>query len=296
MIGALQDCRAFFYSRRGMKTGVVFLFLYLITESFVLAKNGSPIVAVSLQKALGSIQDATDSNTPGTLVKRDSHGTISVGLVRGNLEGEASLNIRKSGDSLSGHLLFQPGAHICLLTPSSGSITIQPPEILHDSYAFVLPQEGGKVGQCLCNVATGGELAWQYPVPRVTIHAYVGSDVLIEQTGVAQKVYFSEAAVAVPDVWNAEKSEFVTPEDGMFQVFSILCFDAKNKANRWYEVYKNDGPLAGYGSCWNSIGVPVFISGNILLKKGDRLSFWYTGRKGDTICARYTNISIQQLY
>jgi len=57
-------------------------------------------IATSVSAYLAS----TPSNTPNTLVKRDTSGNFSAGTITANLIGAASANVLKSGDTMSGDL------------------------------------------------------------------------------------------------------------------------------------------------------------------------------------------------
>lgn len=58
---------------------------------------------------------ATDANTIGTLVKRDSIGNFSAGTITANLSGASSLNVLKTGDTMTGPLT---------LTGASSNLTV----------------------------------------------------------------------------------------------------------------------------------------------------------------------------
>ncbi|MFZ9596574.1 MAG: hypothetical protein ACO3A2_10910, partial [Bdellovibrionia bacterium] len=68
------------------------------------------VSSAQLASAATSVQGATSSNTADTLVKRDPAGNFSAATItaqfNGNLTGRASLNVLKSGDTLTGLLVL----------------------------------------------------------------------------------------------------------------------------------------------------------------------------------------------
>ena len=94
----------------------------IATVAFV---GGSTAASINTAQQLANA--ATNANTVSTIVKRDgsgnfSAGTVSanlVGSVSGSVTGAASLNVLKSGDTMSGALTLSAGA---LTLPSNGLI------------------------------------------------------------------------------------------------------------------------------------------------------------------------------
>jgi hypothetical protein len=70
----------------------------------------------------GNIQFAS-ANTASTAVQRDSNGDFSAGTITASLTGAASLNVLKSGDTMSGNLTFSAGNGIVINTSANSLAT-----------------------------------------------------------------------------------------------------------------------------------------------------------------------------
>lgn len=61
-------------------------------------------------KVANSATTATSSNTPSTIVARDSSGNFSAGTITASLTGHASLDVLKAGDTMAGTLTLPAGS------------------------------------------------------------------------------------------------------------------------------------------------------------------------------------------
>ena len=52
------------------------------------------------------VANSTNANTPSTIVKRDANGNFAAGTITASVNGKASLNVLKSGDTMSGNINF----------------------------------------------------------------------------------------------------------------------------------------------------------------------------------------------
>jgi hypothetical protein len=94
--------------------------------------NGNVTLAAGTDLSLGSLgqtltlsANSDTNNTANTLVRRDASGNFAAGTITGNLNGAASLNVLKAGDTMTGTLTINPGSINLVTSPStatSGSI------------------------------------------------------------------------------------------------------------------------------------------------------------------------------
>lgn len=117
---------------------------------------------------------ATNANTANTIVKRDTSGNFSAGMISGNLTGtvtgSASLNVLKAGDTMTGNLTF--GANLgTVFTGSSGTATLQGPSgAIATNYVLRLPTAQGSANQTLANDGSGN-LSWQAHIASITANS-----------------------------------------------------------------------------------------------------------------------------
>lgn len=216
----------------------------------------------------------------------------------GNLTGAASLNVLKAGDTMTGNLVMDNQTQLRLReTTASGTdyVALQAPATLAAPYTLTMPVNAGSNAQVLTTNGSGA-LSWQYSVPRVTVHAYLSSNTNINASNTPQIIPFNTTLVDVGNNFNTTTNTFTAPVAGYYHIVSALSFDANRTQVRYYELYKNGTPLTGYGVYWQVNRAPVSLSGIVSLAANDTLTFYYTGRSGDTILARYTNLTIQLLY
>ena len=81
----------------GVQTGTV--------VSFVGGQTAANVAAATILA-----NNATENNIPDTIVKRDASGNFSAGTITSNLVGSASLNVLKSGDTMTGQLTLPAGS------------------------------------------------------------------------------------------------------------------------------------------------------------------------------------------
>lgn len=129
------------------------------------------VTAANIASGANAANAATNLNTVSTIVKRDASGNFAAGTitanltgnVTGNVTGSASLNVLKTGDTMSGSLTF-PANKGNVYTDGTGSktVTLQgPTTAIGTSYVLRLPTGvPGTSGQALVS-DTSGVLSWQ---------------------------------------------------------------------------------------------------------------------------------------
>ena len=83
------------------KTGVTLNFRSLLADPHVNIITNTSTVEIST--------DATNLNTPSTIVARDASGNFVAGTITANLTGSASNNVLKTGDTMTGTLTMPAG-------------------------------------------------------------------------------------------------------------------------------------------------------------------------------------------
>ena len=86
------------------------------TVAYVGGKTAAEVAA-----SINLTQGATSVDFPLTLVKRDASGNFTAGIITASLTGAASLNVLKSGDTMSGSLNMGGNKVTNLDTPTSAS-------------------------------------------------------------------------------------------------------------------------------------------------------------------------------
>ena len=117
-------------------------------------------------KVANSATTATSSPTGNTIVLRDSSGNFSANVITanltGNVTGAASLNVLKTGDSMTGTLsmLSQNAVHFNNAT-NSGFVGINAPTSVPSSYTLSLPSTIPTATQVLtASTGTPTQLEW----------------------------------------------------------------------------------------------------------------------------------------
>ena len=64
----------------------------------------------TINKVSNSATTATSANTGGTIVARDGLGSFAAGTITASLTGASSLNVLKTGDTMTGQLIINPSA------------------------------------------------------------------------------------------------------------------------------------------------------------------------------------------
>lgn len=105
--------------------------------------------------------NGTSSNTASTLVARNGSGNFSAGTITANLTGNASGNVLKTGDSMTGNLTLLTGNALRLQdTAGSNFVGLAAPATVGASYTVLFPSSAPVSTQTL--VATSAtDLTWQ---------------------------------------------------------------------------------------------------------------------------------------
>ncbi|MBA3954431.1 hypothetical protein H0X48_03885, partial [Candidatus Dependentiae bacterium] len=85
--------------------------------------------ATTVASAVTQVQAASSLSDPGTLVLRDEQGSFSANIITANLTGNASGNVNKLGDSMSGPLSITPSSETALTVtgaPATPAIRVIP--------------------------------------------------------------------------------------------------------------------------------------------------------------------------
>lgn len=121
--------------------------------------------AASVASGVTAANNATSTNTASTIVKRDASGNFAVGTVSGNLTGAASLNVLKSGDTMTGNLTMATQNQLRLQDASgSNYLGVRAPEAVTTSYTLTLPADTGTAGKVLATDGSG-TLSWANATP-----------------------------------------------------------------------------------------------------------------------------------
>lgn len=125
-------------------------------------------------KVANSATTATDTNTANAIVTRDASGNFNAGTitadligdvngnVTGNVTGSASLNVLKSGDTMTGTLVMADQNQIQLRENASNgtdAVSIQAPAALATNYTLTLPVNDGNSNEVLQTNGSGA-LSW----------------------------------------------------------------------------------------------------------------------------------------
>ncbi len=122
--------------------------------------------ATNVHNAELAANAATNLNTASTIIKRDASGNFSAGTisanltgnVTGNVTGLSSLNVLKSGDSMTGNLTFASGKGAVYTDSTTNTVTLQAPTNV-TSYVMKWPAAQGGSNQMLTNDGSGN-LSW----------------------------------------------------------------------------------------------------------------------------------------
>ena len=136
-------------------------------------------------KVANSATTASTTSSPNTIVLRDASGNFAAGTITatflgnltGNVTGSASLNVLKSGDTMTGNLVMSNQKQIQLaelLTNGVNYAALQSPALLSSSYTLTLPTTAGSSNQVLTTDGTG-VLSWQ-TVPSTTTSVTQGGN------------------------------------------------------------------------------------------------------------------------
>ena len=128
----------------GSGTGQVYQSKSGLTLNFRTLLDGEYTVITTNADDITIDTDATSSNIPSTIVKRDASGNFAAGTITanliGNVTGSASLNVLKAGDSMSGGLNMLNQQPVIFQDSSVGNyVGINAPTDVISSYTLSLP-------------------------------------------------------------------------------------------------------------------------------------------------------------
>lgn len=151
--------------------------------SDVSASGNGPVVATvnsvggstaaNIHNAELAANAATNTNTAGTIVKRDASGNFTAGTITANLTGAASANVLKAGDTMTGDLTFASGKGSIFTDSGSKTVSVFAPTTIGTSYVLRLPTNvAASNGQVLTS-DTSGNLTWTTPSTVATSYSGV---------------------------------------------------------------------------------------------------------------------------
>ncbi len=119
--------------------------------------------------------DATSANTPSTIVARDGSGNFSANTITASLIGAASLNVLKTGDTMTGNLALASQSAIRWQdATNSGYVGLRAPTSVPSSYTVDLPATAPIIGQFLqASSASATQWATVGGTPSVSKTYYV---------------------------------------------------------------------------------------------------------------------------
>lgn len=137
--------------------------------------------AASIHNAELLANTATNNNTANAIVRRDASGNFTAGTITANLTGNvagtvtgsASLNVLKSGDTMTGNLVFGAGKGSVFTDSGSSTVSVVAPTTVGTSYVLKLPTGvAASNGQVLTS-DTAGNLSWTTPSTTATSYSGV---------------------------------------------------------------------------------------------------------------------------
>jgi len=139
------------------RTGNVLNFKTLQQGSFMTITNNTNEINIAT--------NGTASNTPSTLVARDSNGFFVTSGITSSLTGAASSNVLHSGDYMTGDLNMFNLSALTLSVGVTGSagISLKAPAALSSSYSLSLPATGPSSNNNQLLAATGAGSRWYTP-------------------------------------------------------------------------------------------------------------------------------------
>ncbi len=156
------------------------------TQSATVVNSVGGQSAANVASATTAANAATSSNTPNTIVKRDVSGNFSAGTITANLTGNASGNVLKTGDTMTGALVMATQNQV-KFQDSFGSnyVGINAPSSVSSSYTLSLPSDSPSVGQTLrAGSVTSTNLEWiteggsiTPPISRIVYVTKYGNDI-----------------------------------------------------------------------------------------------------------------------
>src|SRR5579872_1296626 len=135
----------------GAGTGQVYQSKSGITLNFRTLLQGAHLTITTNSDTVSFTTDATNTNTSNTIVARDASGNFSAGNITASLTGAASLNVLKTGDTMTGALTLPAGTILApslIFTGSSAGTGISAP--IADTLSFDI------IGSEQMNISSSG--------------------------------------------------------------------------------------------------------------------------------------------
>lgn len=228
--------------------------------------------ATNIHNAELAANAATNANTASTIVKRDASGNFSAGMISANLTGtvtgSASLNVLKSGDSMSGNLTFNSGKGTVFTDSTTNTIGLQAPTTV-TSYVLKLPAAQGTANQMLTNDGSGN-LSWTSLSSLGVTSVSVTSPVTNSGTASAPNIGIQQATTSQPG--------YLSSAD--WNTFNGKQGTGLNSANIWV------------GNASNT-AIPVTPGGDVAMTNAG--AFTVTALRGKAISATAPSASGQVL-
>jgi hypothetical protein len=143
----------------------------LLSSSLIVNADVDPAAAIAdtklatistAGKVANSATTATSANTPNTIVLRDGSGDFSASTITASLTGAASLNVLKSGDSMTGTLNMLTQNEVRFQDAAGGQyVGINAQSVIPTSYTLSLPTTIPTAHQIMrANGTTPTNLEW----------------------------------------------------------------------------------------------------------------------------------------
>jgi trimeric autotransporter adhesin len=132
------------------------------TLNFKTIAAGTHMTVTNNANDISLATDATNANTASTIVARDSSGNFSATTITADLTGNASGNVLKTGDTMSGTLLMAAGTAVRFQDGmSSNYVGVNAPSSVTANYTLSLPASAPTADQSLvASSATPTTLTW----------------------------------------------------------------------------------------------------------------------------------------
>ena len=257
-------------------------------------------------KIANSATTATSVSVPNTIVARDGSGNFAAGTitanlvgnvtgnVTGGLTGAASLNVTKSGDTMTGALTMSNQNQI-RFGELSGSeyIALQAPASIGTNLTLTLPSTDGGANQCLCTNASG-ILNWvntPLSLQNYRVYAYVGTNFSFSLGGTNPVP--CNTKVFDPNLnFNVSTYTYTAPVTGLYFVSANVSVTASLALTRRLQLIKNGSAMIGFSISSTLIGGPLSLCNIVPLSAGDTLRFDLTAGLLDVILANDSSLLI----
>ncbi len=146
----------------GVGTGLVYQSKTGLTLNFRTLAAETHMIITTTTNEIDIATDATNVNTASTIVARDASGNFSAGTITAALIGSASLNVLKTGDSMTGGLNMLSQQPVIFQDSTAGNyVGINAPTDVIASYTISLPDISPTTGQTLrAGDVTATQLQW----------------------------------------------------------------------------------------------------------------------------------------